>query len=155
MKLFDKLLERLLGRVPSWLIWSLIIVSFLGILDAGYLTILHYQGVLPDCSVITGCEEVLTSEYKEIFGLPMALYGLIFYFGMFVLSLLYFDTRHKILVPLIFIGGVTGFLVSIGLVYLQLGVIGAVCEYCMLSALTSTTLFVLGIILLKKSHVSL
>jgi uncharacterized membrane protein len=137
------------------LIWALIIVSFLGILDAGYLTVSYYAGTDVSCTILKDCDLVLNSQYKEIFGLPLSLYGLAFYLGMFFLSLLYFDTRHKILVPLIFIGGVTGFLVSLALVYLQLFVIGAVCEYCMLSALTSTTLFVLGIILLKKSHSSL
>ena len=125
-------------------------VSLLGFLDAAYLTIEHYRGVVPPCAIVTGCETVTTSQFSLILGVPVALLGAMYYLLLTVLSILYFDTKNErwikraaILTPL-------GLLASTWFIYLQAFIIKAWCLYCLGSATTSLALFVLGMVLLKK-----
>ncbi len=139
--------------LPKCLNWWLIIISFLGFLDTSYLTISHYTGVDLNCSITKGCDSVTTSAYSEIFGVPLALLGLLYYFTVLFLSLLHYDTKNRQVLKLIPPLVTLGFLFSLWLVYLQIFVIEAICQYCMLSALTSTILFILGIFVFKhKTH---
>jgi uncharacterized membrane protein len=137
-------------KIPKWLMYSFVGVSFLGLLDATYLTVEHFTGEGLGCFIFSGCDIVTSSEWSVIMGIPLALMGAIFYFGMLILSLLYIDTKKTFLLYLLPLGGLTGFIVSCLLVYLQLFVIEAICTYCMISATTSTVLFILGIILFRK-----
>ena len=112
----------------------LLFVSFLGFVDASYLTIEHFLNRIPPCTV-GGCEAVLTSEFAVIFGVPLALIGVLYYLLVFFLVLK--NKNIKILVTL-------GFLASLGLLALQAFVIHAFCLYCLGSLATSTILFVLS-----------
>lgn len=132
---------------------SLIVISILGFFDATYLTIEHFLGRIPPCSVVSGCESVLTSSYATIAGVPVALIGSIFYFVMFVLAMIYIDTKKDIFLKLMILLSVPAFLATLGFVYLQLFVIKAICLYCMGSAVTSTLLFVLSAYILKTYKV--
>jgi uncharacterized membrane protein len=135
--------------VNKWFIIFFIIISFLGFLDATYLTAQHYMGAIPPCVITTGCETVLTSEHSVIFGVPTALWGAMYYLLIFILAVLAFDIKPEIirftayLTPL-------GFLASLYFVYLQLFVIKEICSYCMISAATSTILFILGMFVIMK-----
>lgn len=127
--------ERLLQFVAS-------AVALVGVADAVYLTVHHFTDEPVPCSITGGCESVLTSSYAEISGIPLAAFGAAAYFAAFSLALLaaYGDKRmwaaFGILVSLM-----AGF--SIWLIYLQGFVIGAFCQFCLLSALTSFSLFFL------------
>lgn len=135
--------------LPKWLMWGLIIVSFIGFLDASYLTVAHYGGIDLTCTILKGCEEVTTSEYSVIFGVPLALLGVFYYLTVLLLSLIYFDTKNRFILKIIPPLTVAGLFASAWFVYLQLFVIKAICEYCMISAATSTTLFIFGIFIFK------
>ncbi len=141
-----------------------------GVYDAGYLTIEHYRDVIPPCStsVFADCGRVLQSEYAVLFGVPLALLGLIHYMVLgfvFVVVLLFTSYKDVIARQIrpsaettkqsqilmesnlnywLLIQTSGGLLFSLYLVYLQLFVIHAICLYCMLSALVSTLLFVLA-----------
>ncbi len=134
--------------IPNWLIWALAAVAFIGFVDASYLTAIHYKGAELGCNEWGSCNEVTTSKYSVIFGIPMALMGVLYYLAILIGALVYIDTKWKLPLILIPIATTFGFLFSIGLVYLQLFVIHAICIYCMFSAGTSTTLFILSLIYL-------
>lgn len=119
------------------------IVSALGLLDAGYLTFKHYLGGVPPCT-LRGCEVVLTSPQSEIMGIPVALFGLLYYATVLLLSLTYIISKKEITLRYAAYFTPVGFISSVYFVYLQLFVINAICLYCMASAATSTILFVLG-----------
>lgn len=136
-------------RWPLWLILGLLLVSLLGFIDAGYLTVKHLNNEVPTCSIDVGCEEVATSKYSEIGGFPLAGLGVLYYLFIFVSALVYFDTESQLVKKWLPYITILGFLVSLYLVYLQLFVIEAICLYCMGSALTSTIIFVLGMLGLK------
>src|SRR3990172_9803808 len=137
-------------KIPNWLIFAFLAVSFVGFLDATYLTAGHYLGAIPPCVITTGCETVLSSYYSTIFNIPVALLGAIYYFSLFLLTVLALNIRHGIIRFAAFITPI-GFLASLYFVFLQLFVIKEICFYCTISAATSTTLFILGLFIITKS----
>lgn len=132
-------------------VWFMVILSFLGFLDATYLTVKHYAGTALVCNIFSGCDVVTTSKYSEILGQPIALLGAIYYLSMFFFLLYYLDTQKTRVLSLAAYVTVTGFIASMTLMYIQFFVLKALCEYCVFSALTSTTLFLCGATILWKS----
>lgn len=127
-----------------------LLVALIGFLDASYLTVKHYANAIPPCSVLHGCETVLTSPYATIGEVPISLIGSAYYLMLFLLGVLYLDTKKEIIIRRTAQLTWIGFLTSAGLVSLQLLVIRAICLYCMASAITSTLLFIVGMIILKQ-----
>ena len=125
----------------GWLSFSLI-----GFLDSTYLTIQHYRGFWLDCGPLLECDAVLTSQYAVIGGIPLALLGALYYLAIFLLTVAYYDRKHRCILSIIANLTILGFLTSLILVYLQAFIIRAFCFYCLLSALSSTGLFVLAMI---------
>ena len=125
-------------------------LSAVGFLDATYLTVEHYRGITPPCS-FRGCETVLASRYNEFFGVPVALFGALYYLTLIILSIAYLDSNKISLLKYASYCTPAGLLASGYFVYLQLFVIHAICQYCMLSAGTSTLLFIAGMYVLKKN----
>lgn len=118
------------------------VVALIGLADAIYLTIKHYTGEAVPCSIVEGCEQVLTSSYAEIGGVPLAIFGAAAYFTAFSLAILAaFGNRLtwtlfgvQISLMLVF---------TVWLVYLQAFVIEAFCQFCLLSAGTTLILFII------------
>lgn len=140
MKNLKKLLKTPLERVPKWLPIVLLVIALIGFADATYLTVEHYSNKIPPCT-IGSCETVLTSDYATVAGIPVALVGSIFYLFILVLSIVYLDIKKELLLRIIFLTTTLGFLVSIYFFILQALVINAFCQYCLVSAGTSTLLF--------------
>lgn len=126
-------------------------VSFLGFLDAAYLTAKHYLGTSLACAVFSGCDTVTTSLYSEVLGVPIALLGALYYLSIFFFVAYYLDTQQFRALSLAAYSTVAGFIVSLALLYIQIFVLKALCIYCLFSVLTSTTLFIAGATLLWKS----
>lgn len=121
------------------------VLALVGLCDSIYLTVHHYSQVPVPCSVTGGCESVLTSSYAEIAGIPLALFGAIGYFSAFSLAILaaYGNRLTWKLFGLqtIFMAGF-----SVWLIWVQAFRIGAFCQFCLLSAATSITLFLIAVI---------
>lgn len=132
--------------------FSFLIVSFIGFLDATYLAVKHYIGGAIPCSITQGCEVVTTSQYAVILNIPVALLGAIYYLIIFVLAVLYIDTRRESIINFISRFTIIGLIASLWFVYLQVFVIEALCFYCLISAFTSLLLFVLGLFVIKVKH---
>ena len=147
----------ILVKHQRWLPWGMLIVSFLGFLDATYLTVKHYRGDGVRCSITSGCEEVLTSQYATFFDIPVALLGGLFYLTLLILSIVYLDTRRDSVIKFASYITIVGFGVSTYFVYLQMFIIEAFCQFCLLSALASTLLFIFGLLVLssKKNNSSI
>lgn len=126
------------------MIWVFGLVSLLGFLDAFYLTVKHFWGEVPGCSFLAGCDTVLTSQYSEIFGVPVALFGAIYYLVLLLLTVAYLDRRNKTLLRLALKLTWIGLLVTFWLVFLMAAVLKAWCLYCLVSAASSLTLFALA-----------
>ena len=123
------------------------LVALAGVFVALYLTLykLGYIGTLA-CAV-GSCETVQTSKWATFLGFPVGGWGVAYYVGVLALALIgltgrYADARQlsDVLV------GVTGFglLFSLWLTYLELFVIHAICQWCVVSAILATILFILS-----------
>lgn len=121
------------------------VIAFLGLLDAGYLTYLKLFSLPIPCTITHGCETVIRSSYSVVLGVPLAIWGLIFYIGMLVLSVLYVYKESGTIRKLFHAGTIVGALASSYFIYLQAAVIQAWCQYCLVSAFLSYTLGVLSI----------
>ena len=132
--------------------WIFLVLGFLGFADTGYLTAEHFLGVIPPCSILKGCETVLTSQYATIAGIPVSLIGLVYYLLIFGLAVWYVDKGNDIAIRRIFQLTTVGFLISVFLVSVQIFVIKSICQYCMFSALDSTLLFAFSWAVVRKMN---
>ena len=113
-----------------------LVLVLLGIAVAAYLTYVHYAGIEPACST-GGCEVVQTSEWSDIYGMPVALLGLIGY-SMILLSLVALRGEAQLFVSAAL--SLVGFLYSGYLTYQELFSIRAICQWCVASAVLMTLL---------------
>jgi uncharacterized membrane protein len=120
-------------------------VALVGLIDSIYLTTKHFTGEAVPCSVIEGCEQVLTSSYAEVAGVPLAALGAIAYFIAFSLAILA-AFGNRLMWTLFSVQVVFMIVFTIWLFYLQAFVIGAFCQFCLLSAATTLVLFLIALI---------
>jgi uncharacterized membrane protein len=104
------------------------VFALLGAGIAGYLTYAHYRGIAPVCTT-GGCEEVQTSDYADLGGIPVAVIGLAGYLALLVTALVRSPAAVAAGVAMA-LGGL-GF--ALYLVYVQLAILEAVCIWCLAS----------------------
>ena len=129
------------------------IVALLGLADAIYLTVQHVTGQSVICTIVSGCSEVLSSSYAVVAGVPLALIGAAAYFSVFSLATLA-AFGYRIAGTLLTALVVLMFLVSLWLIYLQAFVIGAFCQFCLLSAAITTALTVIALLAQRTARLS-
>ena len=117
-------------------------VSLIGLADAIYLTVEHLSGRSVRCTITSGCSEVLSSPYATVRGFPLAGLGALAYFVVFSLATLAAFGYRFVGNLLTFIVAAM-FLTTLWLLYLQAFVIHHFCQFCLLSALVTTTLTIL------------
>lgn len=127
----------------------LILFIVLGIVDAGYLTYEHYRQVIPPCTInrflpiLSDCGRVLRSSYSVMFGIPLAVLGVVQYVFLLLIVIFLFKYKKRIFIYWLILQSMLGAIFSLYFVYLQLVVLKSICIYCMLSALISFTIFFL------------
>jgi uncharacterized membrane protein len=129
-------------RTTTWLSVSIAALAFVGMVDASYVAIHTSQGFLLPCGIAGGCDQVLNSPYARVLGIPVAWFGLAFYLttaGCALFALSGFEQALRLSFALVSLA--LGF--TLYLFYLQAMVIRAFCDYCLLSALLVTLIFVL------------
>lgn len=120
-------------------------VSLIGLADSIYLTVEHLSGRSVRCTLVSGCSEVLSSRYATVRGYPLAAIGALAYFTVFSLATLAAFGYRRLGKLLTAVVGAM-FLTTLWLLYLQAFVIRHFCQFCLLSALVTTTLTILAII---------
>lgn len=124
----------------------LLALALVGLGDAFYLSYFQYLNLIPTCA-IGGCEQVLTSEYSKFFGVPWSYIGLVYYGYMLCLAVLLAidpNSRGLRLGALAYTG--FGVLYSVWAVfYIQLTLIGALCQFCAISAVITLCLFITAV----------
>ena len=129
------------------------LVALAGMFVALYLTLykLGYIGTLV-CAV-GSCETVQTSKWATFLGFPVGGWGVAYYVAVFALSITGLsaalsESRGVSLLLL----GMTGFgvIFSLWLTYLELFVIHAICQWCVISAILAIALFVISVLDLRE-----
>jgi uncharacterized membrane protein len=124
------------------------LVSLLGLFLGAYLTLYKFGFIGTLACNVSSCEQVQTSRWSMFLGLPVATWGLGFYAGMLVLSLVgvqeRFEDSRQVSVVLLGMTSV-GLVFTAWLNYLEAFVINAWCEWCIVSALMVLVLFGLSV----------
>jgi uncharacterized membrane protein len=120
------------------------VVALAGLADAAYLTVHHLTAEPVPCNIVAGCETVLTSSYAVIGDIPLAAFGAAAYFIAFSLALLS-AFGNRMTWTLFGIQVVLMSVFTVWLLYLQGFVIGAFCQFCLISALTTFTMLIIYI----------
>ena len=141
--------------------WSRTIIAAIalcGALNTGYLTIVKLTGGAAACVEKSGgCNDVLSSPWATVFGVPLPIFGFLAYTGMAIFALAPLainpeanKEQHKkvenLTWLLLLVGGIAMTVFSGYLMSLLLFQLKTVCLYCITSALFSLSLLVLTII---------
>jgi uncharacterized membrane protein len=122
--------------------------SLLGLLVAGYLTLYHFGSTGTLQCAIGSCEKVQSSRYAYLLGQPVALWGVFAYatlLGLAMASLQPRFERARWVSLGIFGMAAVGVAFSAYLTYLEAVVIQAWCQWCVVSAILITLIFLLSI----------
>jgi len=128
-------------------------LALAGILISTYLT-LYKLGVIGELTCSIGsCETVNTSRWSVFLGIPVAAWGLVFYMDVFVIALVgtmpRFENEPFISVVLV-AQAMVGVIFSAWLTYLELGVIHAICIWCVTSAVIVAAISLVSIADLRE-----
>jgi uncharacterized membrane protein len=104
-----------------------LVLAVAGIGITTYLTYTHYAGIEPACSVVNGCEKVLTSKYSKLLGVPLSLFGLIGYVAI-AIGLWIDGERGRTLAAFF---ALIGMLQSLYLLYREIFTLDAFCMWCL------------------------
>ena len=131
------------------------LVALAGVFVALYLTLykLGYIGTLA-CAV-GSCETVQTSKWATFLGFPVGAWGVGYYIVVLALGLIgltprYADTRRLSEILVLLTG--FGLLFSLWLTFLELFVIHAICQWCVMSAIIVTLIFLVSILDLRAER---
>ena len=131
-------------EAEAWPGWLLPIASAGGLAVAVYLAYVELTQVEAICGLVGECNVVQQSEYARLFGvLPVALLGILGYLTMLLFWAISYrrTTRFAAIarVILLAVSGV-GVAFSIYLTFLEIFIIGAICMWCITSALVMALL---------------
>ena len=140
----------------KWLVLALVALSFASFLVSAYLTVEHFLGELPTCTILEGCEEVAKSKYSQVGPIPISLFGVFYFLLLLALLVFYLDREHEMALKIFTLFTIPGFFISLVLLWLQFWIIGAVCIYCLIVDISSVLIFFAAIylyifVLQKKS----
>ena len=116
-------------------------LALVGAAIAGYLTYAHYAHAQIFCAT-GGCETVQSSRYAEVLGVPVAVLGLGAYLAILAAAVGRGEPARAAGASL----ALAAFGFSWYLVYVQLAVIGAVCQWCVASDTVTTAITALALV---------
>ncbi len=138
--------ETQAGPERPWRPFALMGIALAGIGVSIYVAILHYAHVAPVCSD-TGaidCTKVLTSPQSVFLGIPVPVYGLIFFVAIFVACIPKLWRTSLWWVPWVRLAmSSVGILFALRLIYEELFVIRSLCLWCTGAHVLSFAMFVI------------
>ncbi|MEQ1923349.1 MAG: vitamin K epoxide reductase family protein [Pyrinomonadaceae bacterium] len=151
--------KRTIAKLPL----AAAVVALAGLADAVYLTAHHYNAEPVPCGAAFDCEMVLTSPFATLGGIvnwfrpetlaptgsvsdiPLAAFGAAAYFVAFALATLTAFGDQRMWKPfgaqVVMMAAFSGWLI-----YVQAALIGAFCQFCLISAATTFTLLILFVV---------
>lgn len=127
--------------------------AIIGAINAIYLSWIKFSHNERLCAPGIGdCYTVNTSRYSELYGIPVAIFGLATF--LLIIAILILETRFSFLEEngylAIFGISLVGTIYSAYLSYLEEFVLHAWCPYCLLSAVLITIIFILSSVRFKQ-----
>ncbi len=123
---------------------AILLLALFGLADSTYLAQHELSGAPLLCNIqnLSGCNVVAQSPYSHLFGVPIAVYGILFYAMVFVLAALELVIFDRLLRRVLQAFAVAGILCSLYFTFLQIFVIGALCIYCIGSAVIALLILI-------------
>ena len=112
------------------------ILAFVGLAIGSYLLAVRILGEAPACGPVKGCDTVAASEFATLFGLPVALYGVGFSLVLVGACVTWWRLGERRALYGAYGLGLAGIIAVAYLTYLELVVIGAICAWCVMYAVT-------------------
>ena len=141
--------------MTRWRPWAALIVSVLGLAVAVYLTYSHYSAGSKGVNVCPfgggsggtiDCQAVLTSGWSTILGLPVALYGAVFFLFMVVINVPAMWRSESLLVARLRLAAAClGMVMVLYLVGVELLAVKHICIWCTSVHILQFALFMLVI----------
>jgi uncharacterized membrane protein len=132
---------------PSWFQLTTLALSLVGLGVSIYLTIVHYSTSVGLACPNTGtvnCEKVITSPESYVFGIPVAVLGLVFYvFLVAINNPLAWRSRFRLLHQARVLSMVVGMGFVLYLIYVELFKVNAICLWCTAVHVGTFALFLL------------
>jgi uncharacterized membrane protein len=133
---------------PPWRSVAATLISLIGVGVATYLTIAHYSPSVGLACPLTGsvvnCEAVTTSKESIVFGIPVAVLGLLFFVPMLAISLPWaWRTSRRYVAEARLAMSVVGIGFVFYLVYAELFEIQKICLWCTSVHVLTFLLFVI------------
>jgi uncharacterized membrane protein len=129
-----------------------IILTIIGLLVSIYMTIYKITSNDSMCIGSGDCKTVNASRYAEIYGIPVAVLGIVGYSAILAVLLLerkpgFFQQNGTLL----FFGlSLTGFLFTLYLIFVETVLIKAYCPFCITSQTAMTIIFIISVIHLVR-----
>lgn len=129
-----------------------LILAIAGVAVAGFLSYVHYNVGALVCG-IGDCQIVQSSRYSEMFGIPIAIYGLLMYVSIIVLIIVRStmieieDLANTAILVLL----IAGTIYAAYLTYLEIEVIRAICQWCVISAIITVFLLIVESVRMARS----
>jgi uncharacterized membrane protein len=120
--------------------------SLLGFLVSAYLRGKKVKNEPPYCFLRLNCSEVIYSRYSKTFGLANELVGTLYFLGIFLVTLLGFSQIPFIKQGLT-LSSAAAAIFSLYLIFIQAVILKKWCEWCLISALCSISIFFLIVLL--------
>jgi uncharacterized membrane protein len=124
------------------------LLGIVGALITGYLTLEHGRGESPACLVGHGCTVIASSKHAHIGVFPTAALGLLAYLMVAMLAGARLVNPPEDVEAILRIGSFAisfiAFIFTLWLMYIAMFVLEATCTWCIASAVTITSIFVLN-----------
>tara|TARA_B100001013_G_scaffold343910_1_gene272701 strand:- start:2393 stop:2827 length:435 start_codon:yes stop_codon:yes gene_type:complete len=115
------------------ILWLLVVASFVGVIDSAYIGLTSLSDTLIPCGLTLGCDEVLSSPYSHLGNVSISWIGLLFYLSIASNSIFGLSGFRKAF-KITLVASALAFLITLYLLYIQIFVLQAFCDYCLLSA---------------------
>jgi uncharacterized membrane protein len=127
---------------------AIAVLALIGVFDAAYLS-MYKLGIINGLTCTVGsCEQVQNAPQSALFGIPVSVLGLGAYLALLALALVGVQPRfvrdRRIALAITAISAV-GVLFSAYLTYVEARVIYMWCQYCVISAVLITLIFLLSL----------
>ncbi|TVR15033.1 MAG: vitamin K epoxide reductase family protein [Balneolaceae bacterium] len=139
------------------LLTAFIFTAMLGWVASIILTAIHFWviPIIPSGAELRGPMLVITSSWAYVGPVPLAAIGAVYYIVMIAMGSVWLTTKNELIERILLPVTAFGFVASMGFVYLQFFVIGAICPFCMVSAAATTILLVIELIVKYNGGVAL
>jgi uncharacterized membrane protein len=123
------------------------VTAAVGAAVTAYLLYVRQTGGTLICST-GGCETVQHSAYAEVLGMPVAALALVGFLGLFLAALARGEWARLSQVTL----SLSALLFSAYLLYIQVGVIGATCQWCLATDALTAMIVALALLRLRLGN---